>query len=121
MALMAKACKITVSLFLSPTSCAPRLCSGLTKLLPILSCCTRQFRYSHSTVLTYVAALASAADISSQGRHCNSYVAELRGTAEESLKLLSRAIYDERFPALFELDLYGSIVGMFELNNLGTA
>lgn len=39
--------------------------------------------------------------------------------AQESLSLLQAAIYDERFPALFDLDVYGSIVGMFELNNLG--
>ena len=48
-------------------------------------------------------------------------VTELRDTAEESLRLLCQAIYDERFPALFGLDVYGSIVGMFELNNLGRA
>lgn len=46
-------------------------------------------------------------------------LAELRGLAEESLQLLREAIHDERFPALFSLDVYGSIIGMFELNNLG--
>jgi hypothetical protein len=45
--------------------------------------------------------------------------AELRGLAAESLELLRAALYDERFPALFELPVYGSIIGMFELNNLG--
>ena len=45
--------------------------------------------------------------------------AELKALAQESLSLLQAAIYDERFPALFDLDVYGSIVGMFELNNLG--
>ena len=35
------------------------------------------------------------------------------------MSLLRAALFDERFAALFELDVYGSIVGMFELNNLG--
>ena len=46
-------------------------------------------------------------------------VAELKDLASDSLNLLKAAIYDERFPALFDLEVYGSIVGMFELNNLG--
>ena len=33
--------------------------------------------------------------------------------------MLKAAIYDERFPELFDIGTYGSIVGMFELNNLG--
>lgn len=45
--------------------------------------------------------------------------AELKDLASDSLNLLKTAIYDERFPDLFDLDVYGSIVGMFELNNLG--
>ena len=45
--------------------------------------------------------------------------AELKDLAQESLSLLRAAIFDERFAALFELDVYGSIVAMFELNNLG--
>lgn len=45
--------------------------------------------------------------------------AELKELASDSLNLLKAAIYDECFPALFDLDVYGSIVGMFELNNLG--
>lgn len=45
--------------------------------------------------------------------------AELRGLAAESLALLRGALYDARFPALCELPVYGSIIGMFELNNLG--
>ncbi|DBA82713.1 TPA: hypothetical protein ACH3X1_006947 [Trebouxia sp. C0004] len=44
---------------------------------------------------------------------------ELKDLAQESMSLLRAAIFDERFAALFELDVYGSIVGMFELNNLG--
>lgn len=43
----------------------------------------------------------------------------LRDLASESLALLRRAIYDPSFDALFKLDVYGSLVGMFELNNLG--
>ena len=44
--------------------------------------------------------------------------ADLRRLAEESLELLKACIYDARFPALFSLEVYGSIIGMFELNNL---
>ena len=47
--------------------------------------------------------------------------AELKDLASDSLNLLKAAIYDERFPVLFDLDVYGSIVGMFELNNLGVS
>lgn len=45
-------------------------------------------------------------------------VADLKELAEDSLTLLKLFLYDERFPALFDLELYGSIIGMFELNNL---
>lgn len=46
--------------------------------------------------------------------------AELRDLARESLSLLEAAVQaKDRFPALFNLDIYGSIIGMFELNNLG--
>lgn len=44
--------------------------------------------------------------------------ADLRGLAEDSLTLLKEFLYDERFPALFDLDVYGSIIGIYELNNL---
>ncbi len=44
--------------------------------------------------------------------------ADLRGLAKDSLTLLKEFLYDERFPALFDLEVYGSIIGMFELNNL---
>lgn len=46
--------------------------------------------------------------------------AELQDLAEESLSLLKEAIYDSRFPGLFTLEVYGSLIGMFELNNIGT-
>ncbi len=46
-------------------------------------------------------------------------LADLRGLAGESLALLKEFLFDKRFPALFHLDVYGAIVGMFELNNLG--
>ncbi|GFR39660.1 hypothetical protein Agub_g131 [Astrephomene gubernaculifera] len=45
---------------------------------------------------------------------------QLRELASDSLELLSAAISDPRFgPDLLNLQVYGSIVGMFELNNLG--
>ncbi|GLC67842.1 hypothetical protein PLESTF_000613200 [Pleodorina starrii] len=46
--------------------------------------------------------------------------AQLRSLASDSLELLSAAITDPRFgPDLLQLEVYGSIVGMFELNNMG--
>ncbi|KAK9811846.1 hypothetical protein WJX72_011125 [[Myrmecia] bisecta] len=45
--------------------------------------------------------------------------ADVKELAADSLELLSAALYDSRFEPLFSLDVYGSIVGMFELNNLG--
>jgi hypothetical protein len=44
--------------------------------------------------------------------------AQLRELAAESLSLLAAGLRDSRFPQLFELQLYGNIIGMFELNNL---
>ncbi|EIE20780.1 SET domain-containing protein [Coccomyxa subellipsoidea C-169] len=44
---------------------------------------------------------------------------DLHELAGDSLELLKEFLYDERFPALFHLDVYGSIMGIFELNNLG--
>ena len=43
----------------------------------------------------------------------------MKSLAQESLELLRVALFDQRFPALFSLDVFGNIVGMFELNNLG--
>lgn len=47
--------------------------------------------------------------------------AGLRELAAESLELLTEALpsHASLFPELFELDVYGAIIGMFELNNLG--
>ena len=44
--------------------------------------------------------------------------AALRGLAGDSALLLRRALFDARFPALFNDEVLGSLVGMFELNNL---
>lgn len=54
---------------------------------------------------------------------CPGINAELRDLADESLNLLKGALASQaaRFPALFDLRVYGSIIGMFELNNLGEA
>ena len=46
-------------------------------------------------------------------------LADLKDLASQSLGLLKNCLFDPRFPALFCLDVYGSIIGMFELNNLG--
>eukprot|EP00884_Botryococcus_braunii_P013348 jgi/Botrbrau1/22013/Bobra.0024s0027.3 len=48
-----------------------------------------------------------------------SFRQELQDLAAESLQLLTEAIYDSRFPGLFTLEVYGSLIGMFELNNIG--
>ena len=42
----------------------------------------------------------------------------MKQLASDSLELLRDFLYDERFPALFDIELYGAIIGMFELNNL---
>lgn len=39
--------------------------------------------------------------------------------AQESLDLLEAALWDDQFSDLFQLEVYGSILGMFELNNMG--
>ncbi|KAF3325646.1 histone-lysine N-methyltransferase ATXR2 isoform X1 [Carex littledalei] len=43
---------------------------------------------------------------------------EIRDLASTSLELLKDAIFDAECAPLFSLDVYGSIIGMFELNNL---
>ncbi|CAO2824445.1 unnamed protein product [Amaranthus hypochondriacus] len=43
---------------------------------------------------------------------------EIKQLAFESLQLLKAAIFDEECAPLFSLDIYGHIIGMFELNNL---
>ncbi|KAF8072944.1 ATXR2 [Scenedesmus sp. PABB004] len=47
--------------------------------------------------------------------------AQLRELAADSLALLRCALVDARFPQLFDVELYGCLVGMFELNNLALA
>ncbi|KAL0444058.1 UNVERIFIED_CONTAM: Histone-lysine N-methyltransferase ATXR2 [Sesamum latifolium] len=43
---------------------------------------------------------------------------QIKDLAFESLQLLKEAIYDTECVPLFSLDIYGHIIGMFELNNL---
>ncbi|CAB4304710.1 unnamed protein product [Prunus armeniaca] len=43
---------------------------------------------------------------------------QIRELAFMSLQLLKAAIFDEECKSLFSLDIYGHIIGMFELNNL---
>ncbi|XP_011100291.1 histone-lysine N-methyltransferase ATXR2 isoform X1 [Sesamum indicum] len=43
---------------------------------------------------------------------------QIKDLAFESLQLLKEAIYDKECAPLFSLDIYGHIIGMFELNNL---
>lgn len=43
---------------------------------------------------------------------------QIRQLAFESLELLKAAIYDEECLPLFSLEIYGHVIGMFELNNL---
>ena len=48
-------------------------------------------------------------------------LSELKQLAGDSLQLLAAALSScaVQFPALFDLRVFGSIIGMFELNNLG--
>ena len=46
-------------------------------------------------------------------------LAELKELAADSLELLKAAIFDKDYQALFDLEVFGSLVGMFELNNMG--
>ncbi|CAI0460674.1 unnamed protein product [Linum tenue] len=43
---------------------------------------------------------------------------EVKELAFTSLQLLKEAIYDKEYEPLFSLEIYGNIIGMFELNNL---
>uniref|UniRef100_A0A7C9DXE1 [histone H3]-lysine(4) N-trimethyltransferase n=1 Tax=Opuntia streptacantha TaxID=393608 RepID=A0A7C9DXE1_OPUST len=43
---------------------------------------------------------------------------QIKDVAYESLQLLKAAIFDEECAPLFSLEVYGHIIGMFELNNL---
>ncbi|KAK9133571.1 hypothetical protein Scep_013099 [Stephania cephalantha] len=47
-----------------------------------------------------------------------SFRKQIRDLASMSLQLLKEAIYDKECAPLFSLDIYGHIIGMFELNNL---
>ncbi|KAI4322559.1 hypothetical protein L6164_022240 [Bauhinia variegata] len=43
---------------------------------------------------------------------------QIRDLAFKSLQLLKTAIFDKELEPLFSLEIYGNIIGMFELNNL---
>ncbi|GMH11038.1 hypothetical protein Nepgr_012879 [Nepenthes gracilis] len=43
---------------------------------------------------------------------------QIKEMASTSLQLLKAAIFDKEYAPLFSLDIYGHIIGMFELNNL---
>ncbi|KAH7440736.1 hypothetical protein KP509_03G007800 [Ceratopteris richardii] len=43
---------------------------------------------------------------------------EIKELASHSLKLLKGAIFEEKYAPLFSLQVYGHVIGMFELNNL---
>uniref|UniRef100_A0A1D1YJJ1 Histone-lysine N-methyltransferase ATXR2 n=1 Tax=Anthurium amnicola TaxID=1678845 RepID=A0A1D1YJJ1_9ARAE len=47
-----------------------------------------------------------------------SFRMQIRDLAYTSLQLLKDAIFDKECATLFSLDIYGHIIGMFELNNL---
>lgn len=56
------------------------------------------------------------------GKHLHTCLrAELKDLAAESLGLLAAALPRQQaaFPALLSLPMYGALIGMFELNNLG--
>ncbi|KAG0487093.1 hypothetical protein HPP92_009188 [Vanilla planifolia] len=47
-----------------------------------------------------------------------SFRMQIRDLAFASLQLLKEAIFDDECAPLFSLEIYGHIIGMFELNNL---
>lgn len=59
-------------------------------------------------------ALPDDVDISDE----SSFRMQIRQLAFESLELLKKAIFDEECLPLLSLEIYGHIIGMFELNNL---
>ncbi|GAB4859468.1 Histone-lysine N-methyltransferase atxr2 [Ancistrocladus abbreviatus] len=59
-------------------------------------------------------ALPSDVDVSDEA----SFRMEIKQMAFMSLQLLKAAIFDKECAPLFSLDVYGHIIGMFELNNL---
>jgi hypothetical protein len=54
-------------------------------------------------------------------KHVSASRAELKDLAAESLGILTAALPRQAaaLPALFSLPVYGALIGMFELNNLG--
>ncbi|BBN16381.1 protein MpATXR10 [Marchantia polymorpha subsp. ruderalis] len=48
----------------------------------------------------------------------DSFRDQFKELAIESLNYLKEAIYEEEYDPLFDLEVYGHIIGMFELNNL---
>ena len=54
------------------------------------------------------------------GADLKEFRAQVKSFSEESLHLLKQSLPLEstRFPSLFTLDIYGGILGMFDLNNL---
>ncbi|KAF6159260.1 hypothetical protein GIB67_032031 [Kingdonia uniflora] len=50
--------------------------------------------------------------------HEASFRSQLKELAFTSLQLLKKAIFDKECAPLFSLEIYGHIIGMFELNNL---
>ncbi|XP_006297502.2 histone-lysine N-methyltransferase ATXR2 [Capsella rubella] len=59
-------------------------------------------------------ALPEDVDISDEG----AFRMQIKNLAFTSLELLKTAIFDKECEALFSLEIYGNIIGMFELNNL---
>ncbi|CAN1161187.1 Histone-lysine N-methyltransferase ATXR2 [Linum perenne] len=63
---------------------------------------------------TWWDSISLPADVSDE----TSFRMEVKELAFTSLQLLKEAIFDEECEPLFSLEIYGNIVGMFELNNL---
>ncbi|KAL3332842.1 hypothetical protein AABB24_033085 [Solanum stoloniferum] len=60
--------------------------------------------------------IALPADV--DGSDEGSFRMQMKELALTSLQLLKEAIFDEECQPLFSLEIYGNIIGMFELNNL---
>ncbi|KAL2610826.1 hypothetical protein R1flu_022518 [Riccia fluitans] len=72
------------------------------------------FAMGHKKVWWEAVALPDDVD-PSQG---DAFREQFKELANESLTNLKEAIYDEEYSSLFDLEVYGQIIGMFELNNL---
>ncbi|KAJ1418125.1 Zinc finger, MYND-type [Sesbania bispinosa] len=91
------------------TSCDPNQCN-----LSLLLEAWRPISMGHKKRWWDCIALPDDIDSSDEA----SFRMQIKELAFESLQLLKTAIFDKECEPLFSLEIYGHIIGMFELNNL---